>query len=262
MSYLDAVNGGRLSMTSGTTNVFVNTSDAVGLPSHPVELQRIMQGFLPLPNCLGAVDCTHVRIKKPKKNNTGAYRDRNHNHSVTMQVTADSSLRIIDCFIGWPGSVHDARIWSNSPFVAAVKSGKYLNGEHVLVEGVMVPQYVLGDSGYPLLPYIINPFSSEPTRLHRDFNYKHSSKRMCIERTFGRLKRKFPQLQSEVDLDIADVSALMHAACILHNITLVEECEEYEPMPGRSTWLAPPSTNKEAISIRLALAKHIAQTRV
>lgn len=53
-----------------------------------------------------------------------------------MQGVCDHRRRIIDVFIGYPGSVHDARVFQSSPLYAtfAQKCNE---------------KYIIGDSAYP-----------------------------------------------------------------------------------------------------------------
>ena len=63
--------------------------------------------------CAGAIDGTHVPIKAPSENYTD-YVNRKSYHSIVMQGLADSRYLFRDIVVSWPGSVHDARVLSNS----------------------------------------------------------------------------------------------------------------------------------------------------
>ena len=54
-----------------------------------------------------------------------------------MQAVCDHRRKIIDVFIGYPGSVHDSQVYRNSPLKNNLRErcGRY---------------FLLGDSGYPL----------------------------------------------------------------------------------------------------------------
>ena len=62
--------------------------------------------------CAGAIDGTHIAIIAPKEDHTD-YVNRKGYHSVVMQALVDCNYLFRDV-IGWPGSVHNARILSNS----------------------------------------------------------------------------------------------------------------------------------------------------
>ncbi|EXX64371.1 hypothetical protein RirG_143350 [Rhizophagus irregularis DAOM 197198w] len=62
--------------------------------------------------------------------------------------------------------------------------------------------YLLGDSAYPISPFLIIPFKDPSSQKHKKFNQFHSRYRVVIENAFGRLKARFRTLK---DLDIKTV---------------------------------------------------------
>ncbi len=96
------------------------------------------------PSVIGAIDCTHVSIKAPSEDEH-LYVNRKGYHSVNIQAVCDSKMLFLDAVAKWPGSTHDAFIWANSGL-----SGRFENGE-------MPNGWLLGDSGYPLRPWLLTP---------------------------------------------------------------------------------------------------------
>ena len=80
-----------------------------------------------------------------------------------------------------------------------------------------------GDSGYPLLPYILTPIRNPPENSpqHR-FNVAHRRARSCIERCIGILKARFRCLIKERMLKYSPTKAgsIINACTILHNIMI------------------------------------------
>ena len=92
---------------------------------------------------------------------------------VILQAVVREDIRFIDVFARYPGKVHDARVFRNSPL--------FLNGP-VLCRDCHWP--VLGDSAYPNLPWLLAPFrdNGHLTNSQIQFHYVHSSN---VEHTFG-----------------------------------------------------------------------------
>ena len=63
--------------------------------------------------CGGAIDGTHIPILAPNESHAD-YVNRKGYHSIIMQAVVDHNHLYRDVVIGWPGSVHDARVLSNS----------------------------------------------------------------------------------------------------------------------------------------------------
>ena len=60
----------------------------------------------------------------------------------------------MDVCIGWPGKVHDARVFANSSLYAkASKQQLFPSWSHNL-DGVDIPLVILGDPAYPLIPLL------------------------------------------------------------------------------------------------------------
>jgi hypothetical protein len=55
-----------------------------------------------IPNAIGALDCTHVRIPAPIGEIKYDYFNRKAYYSIAMQVVVDSSAKFIDIHIGEP----------------------------------------------------------------------------------------------------------------------------------------------------------------
>ncbi|KAH7984824.1 hypothetical protein HPB51_026915 [Rhipicephalus microplus] len=108
----------------------------------------------------------------------------------------------------YPGSVHDARVLRESPFFArAIQECE--------------DNYILGDSAYPLMPWLMTPFkdngSSFPT-WKKSFNKRHSQQRVLIENTFGLLKQRFRRLYLVDAKSVQQCCYIVMAACVLHNM--------------------------------------------
>ena len=80
-------------MTDFLHAVILVHSDQIYLPTAGPELLRIIKGFesrRQMPNCFGAIDCSHFMITAPKVVNRRGYYDKSGKMSVTMQAVVDS----------------------------------------------------------------------------------------------------------------------------------------------------------------------------
>ena len=66
-----------------------------------------------LPNIVGAIDGTHIRINAPRESAVD-YFSRYQQYDFDIQAAADGNLLFLDFSAGFPGSMHDARMLSNS----------------------------------------------------------------------------------------------------------------------------------------------------
>lgn len=84
-------------------------------PEIEKEVEEAGQGFLQnhgFPQCIGAVDETHVPITKPKENATD-FINRKGFFSLNVEACVDCKYMFVDTVIKWSGSVHGSRVFGN-----------------------------------------------------------------------------------------------------------------------------------------------------
>ena len=157
-------------------------------------LQYVMAGFLSrgFPQCAGAIDGTHIPVAAPAENASDYY-NRKGWHSVILQGTVDHEGLFTDIYTGWPGRVHDARVFSNSGLYSKAESGSLLPNCAQSLSGVSVPCFLVGDPAYPLRPWLMKPFINTGclTPQQQCFNNRLSKSRVVVEYAFGRLKGRW-----------------------------------------------------------------------
>ncbi|XP_028047037.1 putative nuclease HARBI1 [Monomorium pharaonis] len=122
------------------------------------------------PGIIGAIDGSHIRIDKPLEDKD-SYINRKQFFSIQLQGIVNHEQKFLNVFIGYPGSVHDARVFRESPVY---------NNLDILCED---DGYLLGDSAYPCLQRLIVPYrdNGHLTRAQINFNQRLSSCRVVIE---------------------------------------------------------------------------------
>ena len=98
------------------------------------------------PSILGAIDSTHIPIQAPLKD-PERYINRKSFHSVQLQVVCDMDMKFIDVFCRFPGSVHDAQVFTNSPLFVDAERNRDLQFPG--------NSHFIGDAAYSLKPWIL-----------------------------------------------------------------------------------------------------------
>ena len=132
----------------------------------------------------------------------------------------DHTYRFLDINVGWPGSAHDARVLPHSSVYEKAESGTLLPSTTRLIAGENVPLYIIGDSAYPLLMWLMKPFphSSHLSDDKKTYNYRMSRARIVVENAYGRLKGRWCRLMKKNEMNIAKFPIIIAARCTLHNM--------------------------------------------
>ncbi|CAN7987246.1 unnamed protein product, partial [Ixodes hexagonus] len=175
----------------------------------------------------GCIDGTQIAIRAPYETDTrftkAAYWCRKHYYALNAMVVCDADLRILNFDATYPGSCHDSFVWR-----ASLLREKFVGGN--LIES---NECLLGDSGYPLEPWLLTPIPGNPTGAEEEFNKKHRSTRSVVERCIGMLKNRFRCLQRyrALHYDPERACNIATACAILHNICLYSTIPEPAPEP-------------------------------
>ena len=134
-------------------------------------------------------------------------------YSIHLQGICTSKLLFTHVLTGWPGSVHDSRVFRNCSVMENHET-KFPPGYHLV-----------GDSAYPLLPSVMTPFTQngDLDRYQRRFNRELSKQRNVIERAFGHLKGRFLRLQFFRTENVRFLCKVILASCTLHNIGILND---------------------------------------
>jgi hypothetical protein len=100
------------------------------------------------PNCVGLIDGTLLPLATRPLLHGENYLSRKRFYAIVMMVVCDDQGRVLYYHIGWPGSVHDNRVWRNCKLCTDSEE-MFSNKE-----------YLLGDSAFTASKRMIPPFKS------------------------------------------------------------------------------------------------------
>ncbi|ODM92119.1 putative nuclease HARBI1 [Orchesella cincta] len=167
-----------------------------------------------LPGCIGYIDGSHIPLDEAPIDDPESYFTRKQRYAIQIQAICDNEKRLRNIVVGFPGSVHDARVFSR--------------------------EWIAADSAYANSKYIVTPFKSNASlgtaRQRKQFNRYFSGYRVNIECCFGKLKEVFQSLKGlRVRVDSSNGHKLacewVRACCVLYNIIVpsldyeMSECE-------------------------------------
>ncbi|XP_066587825.1 putative nuclease HARBI1 [Prorops nasuta] len=161
------------------------SKEYIKFPLEPEDILRTQagnfekSGFI---RVLGAIDCIHITIQSYGGEYAELFRNRKGFFSLNVQVIVNSKLQIMDIVARWPGSSHDSTIFNNSRIKHRFEVGEFGNS------------LLLGDSGYPNLPYLLTPLINPKSPAEILYNEAQIRTRSMVERCFGIWGRIFPVL--------------------------------------------------------------------
>lgn len=92
------------------------------------------------------MDASEIEIRQPLQQ-LQAYTSRKCKTTIKVQVVSTWNLKFLDVSVGWPGSMHDGRIFRNSSLSTAIRL-KFADSDH----------HIIADTAYRLLPQVLTPF--------------------------------------------------------------------------------------------------------
>lgn len=185
--------------------------------------KEIADGFQKLcqfPNCLGAIDGKHVRIRKPKMSGSLFHNYKNY-FSVVLLAIVDANYKFIYIDVGAFGKDSDSTIFQKSNFYRKLENNS-LNIPKAQplpgTESPRMPYTFVGDEAFSLSQHVMRPYSGKVlSDEKRIFNYRLSRARRNVESAFGILSNKWKIFQKAINVNLDLVVILIKTCCALHN---------------------------------------------
>ncbi|ETN66100.1 hypothetical protein AND_002126 [Anopheles darlingi] len=256
-----------LTFCNAVVNVFLEEEELIYLPvdDHIDELEDTVEEFEQLaniPRAMGVLDCMHIAIVPPV-DESQFYVNSNGWASVILQAAVDGK----GCFMDvsqHSGCTNDETALFESPLYETMDRQQL---PMAMLNDKLTAPFLLADSGYPLLPWLMTPYHGENLSLaHRSFNVYMARARAIASKAFERLTGRWNLLQGTVHLDISIVPTAIMACCLLHNFLEFEKASyneewsestiEAEAVSEQPFWLCP-IVDEEGEEIRNHLSDYM-----
>lgn len=144
------------------TTALVNIRhEEIKFPTTPAAVAAAQREFFQVagfPQVVGAVDGTLIGLHGCYYGpDEYVYVSRKGRHAINVQLICNAQYKIINVVARWPGSTHDSRILRES-LIGQQFSNQQLQG------------LLLGDSGYPLLSWLMTPILNPTTAEEAAYN--------------------------------------------------------------------------------------------
>ena len=183
---------------------------------------RIKENHL-FPNCVGIIDGTLLPLATRPLLHGENYLSRKKFYAIVMLIVCDDQCRITYYHVGWPGSVHDNRVWRTCNLFK--NCDKFFSSK----------EYLLGDSAFTASNIMVPPYKSYAGSFlsgnQSAFNTLLSKPRVKSEHCIGRLKGRLPFLKGIRNVignkkHMDRVIDLVRGSVILHNFLIKEPIDE------------------------------------
>ncbi|XP_057961916.1 protein ANTAGONIST OF LIKE HETEROCHROMATIN PROTEIN 1 isoform X2 [Malania oleifera] len=228
------------------------------------DIGRIVVGFgwISLPNCCGVLGLCRFPVEGELLGKDGG---------LMVQALVDSEGRFLDVSAGWPSTMKpEAILRQTKLFLGVEETRDLLDGPSFeLSDGSSVSQYILGDSCFPLLPWLLTPFTRSGERgslssSERAFNSVHSRGMGLVATAFGRLRARWQLLSKRWKEECLDFFPfVIVTGCLLHNFLI--KCSEPLPyeflgqLKEQNLPVFEGEVNESGRRIRDALALHLSR---
>ena len=181
---------------------------------------------------VGSLDCVHLPWGRCPAGLYNQCAGRYGHPTLGFEVAVSHDTRVLSCTQAAVGTISDKTVVKFDTFVSAIRAGKYRHVEFELFDRDGRPHkhrglVLLTDGGYHMWVELQTAFGPSSCKVRRAWTAKVNSLRKDVECTFGIMKKRFRILKVPCELpEQADITALMRAACVLHNLVLKHDRRE------------------------------------
>ncbi|KAK6805672.1 hypothetical protein RDI58_003457 [Solanum bulbocastanum] len=207
-----------------------------------------------IPNCCGVLCCVRFKVNE---------------ESIAAQLVVDSSSRIISIIAGFRGDKTDFQVLNSSTLFQDIEKGTiFTNSQGLEINGVAVPQFLVGNGDYPLLNWLMLPFD-DPVSQSNEENFNNAINVMRLPSVIAvQSLRNWGVLREPIEGEIKTVVASIGACSILHNMLLSRDdysafCEDLNDHSSDKfkSCLNLGESKSVACSIRSALVTKVTKAR-
>ena len=199
--------------------------EVLSAPSSVAEWEDIEKEFRTrwnLPNCVGAIDGKHIRIKKPAGSGS-VYHNYKGFFSIVLLGLVDANYKFVWADVGGCGSNSDAQIFNSSELKQKVLDGsiQFPPDKPLPNDDKPFSHYFCGDDAFALAVWMMKPYARNRglTIAERVFNYRLSRARRVVENAFGIMALRWQILLTFMRQNNVDGCRLVTATCVvLHNL--------------------------------------------
>lgn len=202
---------------------------------------KVSEGFWnkwQFPNCLGAIDGKHFKIRCPNKTGSLYFNYKNEFSSLVLAM-CDSSYLFTYVEVGSYGREGDAGVFSRSNLYQNLEQNTLNIPESTQIPGtdISLPYSIIGDEAFPLKTFLMRPFPGRGGNVSLNYktqiyNYRLSRARRTIENAFGILVSRWRLFLRPVVADINHTEAYIKAAFVLHNYLMIEDAKTSQYAPS------------------------------
>ncbi|XP_043721149.1 uncharacterized protein LOC122668677 [Telopea speciosissima] len=176
-------------------------------------------------DCIGAIDSTHITAIIPKGKQI-PYQGRKGITTQNVMCACSFDMKFTFVYACWESSANDCRVFARALEDTTLTFPHPPEGKYYLVDSgypMSIKGYLTTFKGdrYHLLDY--DGGRRRPTTTKELLNYRHSSLRNVIERSFGALKSRFPMLRLMPQFSLRYQTMIVIACCGIHNYIREEQ---------------------------------------